>query len=172
MRLESEAIAHIFTSTYRRTLETAMPVAATHGLFLKLEPGLGEWQNPDWMPGAPELTNEPLVGLEDCIDRDYQGLVIPDYPEGRSPMLARAGKTMKLLLKKYAGNLLVVGHKDPLIGCAIALLGRESDFSFDVCGISEFTQIGDHWGCTLVNDQNHLSEPGVKVAACDDLVIG
>ena len=36
MRLKSEAIAHIFVSPYRRALETAMPVAIAHGLFLKL----------------------------------------------------------------------------------------------------------------------------------------
>ena len=83
-------------------------------------------------------------------------------------MLARSKKTMQLLLKQYAGNLLVVGHKDTLSGCVIALLGREPDFTFDVCGISEFIQRGDRWVCSLANDQSHLSEPGVKIAACDD----
>ena len=51
-----------------------------------------------------------------------------------------------------------------LIGCAIALLGQEPDFTFDVCGITEFYWVGDRWECTLANDQSHLSDPGVKVA--------
>ncbi|AFY38519.1 Phosphoglycerate mutase [[Leptolyngbya] sp. PCC 7376] len=167
-RLKSEVVGHIFVSPYRRTLETAMAVAIAYQLSLKVETGLGEWLNQDWMPGKPKLTSEPLQYADELIERNYKSFVVPQYPERRSPMLQRSAKTMQFLLTNYAGNLLVVGHKEPLIGCAIALLGKEPEFSFDVCAISEFTQTGKHWDCTLANDQTHLSDPGVKVAPCDE----
>ena len=79
-------------------------------------------------------------------------------------MWQRSAEATKVILANYVGNLLVVGHKESLIGCAITLLGQEPDFTFDVCGITEFYWVGDRWECTLTNDQSHLSDPGVKVA--------
>ncbi len=163
-RLKQEKIDHIFASPYQRTLQTAMSMAIAHNVPLKLETGLGEWENPDWMPEKPRLTDKPLAGVENLIDRAYQSLVQPQYPEAQSAIWARAKKTTQLLLENYAGNLLIVGHKESLIGCAIAFLGGKPDFSFDVCGVTEFCWDGDRWECTLANDQSHLSDPGVKVA--------
>ncbi|OKH18905.1 histidine phosphatase family protein [[Limnothrix rosea] IAM M-220] len=162
--LSSKAIAHIFVSPYCRTIQTALPMAIAHNLPLNLEAGLGEWENPDWMGEKPQLTNERIVEVENVINRDYRSLVQPQYPETQEEMWARAKKTTQFLVENYAGNLLIVGHKESLFGAAIAFLGKEPDFDFDVCGITEFCWTGDRWKCTLANDQSHLSDPGVKVA--------
>lgn len=164
IRLSKEKVNHIFVSPYQRTLQTAIGMAIAHNLPLNIEAGLGEWENPDWMKTKPQLTDKKIIGIEPLINQKYVSLVQPNYPEMQTEMWARAKKITQLVLKNYVGNILIVGHKEPLMGCAIALLNHKPNFNFDVCGITEFSKEGDRWICTLANDQSHLSDPGVKVA--------
>ena len=53
-RLVGERIRHIFASPFLRTVQTADRVAQILDLPIKIESGLGEWLNPDWMKSDPE----------------------------------------------------------------------------------------------------------------------
>ncbi len=53
-RLRAENITHIFASPFFRTVQTAHQVAEVLNLPIKIESGLSEWLNSDWMPSMPE----------------------------------------------------------------------------------------------------------------------
>ncbi|MCZ0902379.1 histidine phosphatase family protein, partial [Microcoleus sp. HI-ES] len=53
-RLKGEGISHIFASPFLRTVQTANHVANALDLSIKLEWGLCEWLNPEWMTEMPE----------------------------------------------------------------------------------------------------------------------
>lgn len=163
--LLSKPIEHIFVSPFLRTLQTAHYFAAIAHLPMKVEAGLGEWHNPDWMTAAP-VTHPRAMCLEefDSIDQGYQSLVSPTYPENRGQMSARAVRTMQMILEQYSGNILLVGHKAPLGNCFAALLGTKRLLDFEVCGVTELGFSGDRWQCIHQNDIRHLSDPGIKVA--------
>lgn len=48
-RLKSENIKHLFASPFLRTIQTANEVAQIMNLEMKLEAGLSEWHNSQWM---------------------------------------------------------------------------------------------------------------------------
>ena len=48
-RLKGERITHIFASPFLRTIQTANAIAEVLDLSIKLEIGLSEWLNPEWM---------------------------------------------------------------------------------------------------------------------------
>lgn len=162
-------VDHLFVSPFLRALQTAAPVAIAQNLPLKIEAGLGEWLNPAWMSAAPVLScaapfSTGGVHANCPIDLDYRSPHQPQYPESESQMLQRAATTMDYLISQYDGNLLVVAHKESLRGCAIALTGTEPTFSFEVCAITVLRQQGDRWIYESINNIEHLSDPGVKVA--------
>lgn len=163
--LLSKPIDHIFVSPFLRTLQTAHYFAAAANLPMKLEAGLGEWHNPDWMTEVP-VTHPRAMCLQEfgSIDQGYKSLVLPLYPESFEQMSSRAVRTMGLILEWYSGNILFVGHKAPLGSCFAGLLGTEQCTDFEVCGVTELRCVGDRWQCIHQNDISHLSNPGIKVA--------
>ncbi|MGB2924974.1 MAG: histidine phosphatase family protein [Limnothrix sp.] len=166
LRLRGEPIDHIFVSPFVRALQTAQHVAESLGLPLRVESGLGEWHNSDWMTAAP-ITHPWADCLKDFpqIDPDYLSVASPVYPENRAQMLERAAQTILAISRQYSGNLLFVGHKDPLSGCFAALLeGREASPVFEVCAVTQLVLSGDRWQCTVRNETSHLSQPGIRVA--------
>lgn len=163
--LLSKPIDHLFVSPFLRTLQTAHYFAAAADLPMKLEMGLGEWHNLDWMTAAP-VTHPRARYLEEfsSIDRSYESLVLPIYPESFEQMSLRAIRTMCLILERYSGNILFVGHKAPLGSCFAEFLGTEQSIDFEVCGVTELRFLGDRWQCIHQNEISHLSNPGVKIA--------
>ncbi|NJN73857.1 MAG: histidine phosphatase family protein [Limnothrix sp. RL_2_0] len=163
--LLSKPIDHVFVSPFLRTLQTAHYLTAAANLPMKLEAGLGEWHNPDWMTEAP-VTHSLAMGLEgfEPIDRAYKSFVFPAYPESHEQMSRRSVQAMQMILERYSGNILFVGHKAPLGSCFSALLGTEQCIDFEVGGITELGFSGDRWQCIHQNDINHLTNPGIKVA--------
>jgi broad specificity phosphatase PhoE len=136
--LLSKPIDHVFVSPFLRALQTAHYFAAIAHLPMKLEAGLGEWHNPDWMTAAP-VTLPRTMCLEEfsSIDSGYKSLVSPRYPESREQMSSRAVRTLGLILERYGGNILFVGHQAPLGSCFAALLGTKGLIDFEVCGVTE-----------------------------------
>ncbi len=71
-RLKDENIHHIFASPFLRTVQTANAVAEVLDLPIKLETGLSEWLNPEWMTEDPKrLSSREMAALFPRVDKGY-----------------------------------------------------------------------------------------------------
>jgi len=157
-RLENEPIKHIFCSPFLRAIETAYPIAIALNLPIKIESGLGEWHNKDWMDTKP-LTQYP-DNLEkkylDVINLDYQPQIYPQYPETLEEIYQRTAQTTKILMNYH--NPLIVGHSVAIQGMIGALLGHEHQpITIPLCSLSKLRYIDDKWQWELKADTSHLS---------------
>ncbi|MBV5259519.1 histidine phosphatase family protein [Synechococcus moorigangaii CMS01] len=164
-RLAQETIHHIFVSPFLRTVQTGHHCAQRLNLPLKLEPGLGEWHNPHWMKRAP--ITRPQAFLREhfpAIDWHYRPQLFPHYPETEAQLKCRSIETLKRLLQRYSGNLLLIGHTVPLgIGLS-SLLGETVAPRLDVCALNQLIDLGDRWLWHQQNTTDFLQFPGIKVA--------
>jgi len=157
-RLGKETIDHIFASPFVRTVETAHAVAHHLGVPLKLEWGLCEWLNPDWMPSMPETLPLDFLAQEfPRVDRAYQSRVRPTYPETEAQMRDRCARTARILADEFPGNLLFVGHGASVLGTAHALAGTNVTIRAALCCLVQLRDRGDGWIVELAGDTSHLS---------------
>jgi broad specificity phosphatase PhoE len=158
-RLKSEKIAHIFSSPFLRAIQTANEVAAILDLPLKIEAGLSEWLNPDWMSQNPE-THPPteLATSYPRIDWSYTSLITPQYPETEAKVNERSGETARKLAAKFEEDILLVGHGASVIGTAIGLLGGNPIVNASLCCLVKVVGFGDKWELELNGDTSHLSQ--------------
>lgn len=159
-RLKDEAIAHIISSPFRRCVETAHAVAETLDLTVKLEWGIGEWLNADWMTGFPETA--PVRELKQQfprIDEDYTSRRRPTYPEApESVCWARSGSTARELAEDLSGDLLFVGHGATVMGMTREFVGGNPQLHPACCCLVKLAAEGDGWTLELSGDTSHLSE--------------
>ncbi len=134
-RLSPENIKHIFASPFLRTVQTANQIAEILDLSIKIEPGLSEWLNPEWMHKEPEkLSLEELGRIFPRVDITYTNYnILPNYPETEKELLDRSGKTAKLLTNKYQEDILLVGHKGSVLGATMGLLASKEPPLINTC---------------------------------------
>lgn len=160
-RLKGERISHIFTSPFLRTVQTANQVAEILDLPLKLEWGLCEWLNPEWMTQMPEtLPREVLAEKFPRIDLSYGSRVVPKYPESDRGCVQRAGETARQLADEFSGEILLVGHGASVIGATIGLAvdAAETELSAGLCCLYKLVRQGEKWEMELKGDRSHLRE--------------
>lgn len=162
-RLKEEAIAHIFSSPFRRCVETAHHVAEVLDLPVKLEWGIGEWLNPEWMTHFPE-TAPPWELKADFprLDEGYTSRRRPNYPEAaETTCWQRSGAAATQIAAAFPGNLLFVGHGATVAGMTQGFLGEPPQVRPACCGlvklVSDSSQAQD-WRLLLDGDTSHLSE--------------
>lgn len=156
-RLKSENINYIFASPFLRTIQTAHKIAEIIDLPIKLEAGLGEWLNPDWMREAPQIHPRELLEAQySYIDWNYNSYLIPKYPETESEVNYRTGKTAKWLVDNFSGNLLIVGHSASVVGATKALVPDVASFKTPVGSLVNLLQKGAAWHLELAGDTSHL----------------
>ncbi|BFM38807.1 histidine phosphatase family protein [Synechocystis sp. LKSZ1] len=144
--LALQPIDHLFCSPFLRAIQTAAPLGEGLGLQLKVEAGLGEWLNPDWMTATPQLEPwESLYHQYPQIDTRYQARLIPTYPESLAAVLARVATISQQLLADFPGNHLWVGHSITLQGALTALLGQPPIGSFPFATVVGLTQTPRGW---------------------------
>lgn len=159
-RLEKEAIAHIFVSPFLRTVQTAFEVAKVLNLPLKLEAGLGEWLNPDWMTHDPDIFNMgALFARYPCIDINYQSHLEPQYPESEAEMMARTAKVVQHLVREYPDNILLIGHGASVLGATQGLLRSPISMPITLCCLTKLIRTSNGWDLELKADTSHLSQP-------------
>lgn len=123
---QSETVDHLFCSPFLRTLQTAAPIAKGLGLKIKVEAGLGEWLNPDWMSEAPETISRAEIRQQfPQVDLSYQSRVIPQYPETETDLQRRLEKIWLALAENFTGAWVVVGHSLTVTVLARFLLGQD-----------------------------------------------
>ncbi len=156
-RLQTESIKHIFVSPFLRTIQTAYPLAEKLALPLKLDTGLGEWHNPDWMTEKPEThPRKELESLYPLIDWNYRSPLIPQYPENLPQLEQRTKKTIENILANFHNNLLIVSHSNSVLGIAQALLGSEVIINTPLCSLSKIVRSSTKTDLVLNGDTSHL----------------
>lgn len=158
-RLQSENIKHIFVSPFLRAIETAYPIAQTLNLSLKIEAGLSEWLNPDWMTYSPET--HPLDWLTTrypCLDLTYSSQITPQYPETESEMYERTGATVLKLIQAFTEDILLVGHGASVVGTTRKLVGNSPEINAALCCLVKVVKGEQKWELILNGDTSHLTK--------------
>jgi broad specificity phosphatase PhoE len=157
-RLKTERISHIFASPFLRTVQTANAVAEILDLPLKLEWGLCEWLNSDWMPSFPETqTIDAIAQQYPRIDRSYRSRVMPQYPENDGDCWRRTHNAVQQLVADFSGDLLMVGHGASVLGSAIGLVGGSPHIRTPLCCLVKIVRHESQWVLELNGDTSHLS---------------
>jgi broad specificity phosphatase PhoE len=158
-RLRSSKISHIFCSPFLRTIQTADRIAEALDLPIKLEAGLGEWLNPDWMTYSPKTHPRKLLEVEyPRIDWNYQSKIVPQYPESQKMVNVRTGEIAKILVEKFSENILLVGHGASVVGATIGLLKSDRIINASLCSLVKLVRNSFGWELELNGDTSHLSE--------------
>ncbi len=158
-RLKGEGISHIFASPFLRTVQTANHAAEALDLSIKLEWGLCEWLNPDWMTEMPETESvSALCSRFPRIDASYKGGVA-NYPETAEACLKRAGEPAKRLAAEFPDDMLLVGHGASVLGTAIGLAGgAETEINASLCCLVKVVRQDVQWSIELNGDTSHLTD--------------
>ena len=157
-RLQGEKIDYIFASPFLRTIQTAYPIAKKLNLRIKLEAGLGEWHNPEWMTAKPEIhPQNELESLYRLIDWSYRSQILPQYPETLGEVNQRTHQIINLLTQQFFGNLLIVGHANSIMGVAQALVGNKFPIKTYLCSLTQIVKQDHQWLLVLNGDISHLN---------------
>lgn len=164
-RLRSENIGQIFASPFLRTIQTANEVAKVLNLAIKLEAGLSEWHNADWMSEAPEIHSSDFLAHQyPLIDWSYQSCQHPQYPETQGEVNQRTAATVNQLVAKFPEDILIVGHGASVFGAIKGLIPDSSDFKVSLCCLTKVVQDqNQRWNLELCGDTSHLSQTESQV---------
>jgi broad specificity phosphatase PhoE len=125
--LEGSGIGAIYCSPFLRALQTAAPASKHLGIPLRIEPGFGEWLNPEWFCSLPRLVSlREAAGICPLVDASYipihsqAGLEQDETVEVR----ARVKIALEAILRRSPGeSFAVVAHGSPLGQSATFLVG-------------------------------------------------
>ncbi|MBE9129552.1 MULTISPECIES: histidine phosphatase family protein [unclassified Coleofasciculus] len=158
-RLIGKGIKHIFASPFLRTVQTANQVANRLELPIKIELGLSEWLNPEWMKVEPErLPTDLLQERFPRIDPSYLSCVVPRYPETNEQVLARTRQTAQQLTAAFSDDILLVGHGASVVGTTQGLVGGTPKVNASLCCLVKVVRQGEQWVMELNGDTSHLSQ--------------
>lgn len=157
-RLRSESITHLFASPYLRTVETAHYVAQELHLPIRIEPGLGEWLNPEWFSDHPELLpRRRLAQRFTGVDLDYEPVLVPEFAEDEREAEERAHRTARRLVDRYGDRILIVGHGVSVAGVAKGFRPELDRVICPVGGLTKLVQNGKEWRMPYTADVSHLA---------------
>jgi broad specificity phosphatase PhoE len=163
-RLKTENIQHLFVSPFLRAIQTANEVAKVINLPLNLEAGLGEWHNGEWMTEAPETNpQEFLAAAYPGINWSYQSHLHPQYPETKADVNRRTAATIKQLVSKFDGDILLVGHSASVFGITQGLVTETPDCKVALCSLTKVARKGKNWDLEFYADTSHLSQTETQV---------
>ena len=166
-RLAREGATHIWSSPFRRTIQTASFLADAAGLEVLLVPEMVEhylWEDLDGYVGrtGEELRTEfPCVRVPGTL---VDGAWAPEFPESWAQLLMRTHRVAERALElpsRDNAHLVVFGHGASAKGLAYALLGEEvaADVGFVNTGMTRVRLDGALPGeAVFINDDSHLSE--------------
>lgn len=160
-RLKDEKIHHIFASPFLRTVQTAHAVAEVLDLPIKLETGLSEWLNPEWMTEEPKrFSTRELGELFPRIDKGYTPCIAVNYPETRAKVAERSGQTARCLaIEYYPENILLVGHGASVQGGTMGLVEGldHKQTKVPLCSLFQVRREGSEFVLNLKADTSHLT---------------
>lgn len=159
-RLKTENISHIFASPFLRTIQTAHEIAEILNLSIKLEAGLAEWHNPEWMTEHPETHPQDFLAQQyPSIDWNYQSYFTPEYPESKEDVNRRTAETIQKLVGEFPEDILIVGHGASVHGVTYGLVPDTDYFKVALCCLTKVIRKEDgRWKLDLCADTSHLSQ--------------
>jgi len=158
-RLVGEKIAHIFASPFLRTVQTANQVAELLDLPIKLESGLSEWLNREWMNSQPErLPMEVLQERFPRIDPSYTSCVMAHYPETHEMVIKRTSETVHHLTTEFSEDILLIGHGASVVGTTWGLVTGKPQVNASLCCLVKLVRQEQQWVMELNGDTSHLSQ--------------
>jgi broad specificity phosphatase PhoE len=158
-RVASLDVDRIVCSPFLRAVQTAHHVAEAADQTVLLEPGLGEWQNPDWFDAAPApLSPSTLADRFERVVGAPPPCREPQYPESKHECLARIGDTAQCLTDRFGHeDLLLVGHGITVQGVLQGLLdGHVPDPGCPLASLTTVVRRADGWHLRRRNDTRHL----------------
>lgn len=165
-RMADVPIDYIFSSPYRRSIQTAVPLAKIKKLPIKLEWGISELLKESWFkefPTLPTIDEYAQEFPEVEFDATYQSVVTLSYPETAEEHYARYAETVLAITKEYGPNIFMAGHAGTPRHIRRALTDNEGTLTNGFCAISHIMREGDQWISVLDDDRNHLKEQGLDI---------
>lgn len=167
--LADQPIDHIVTSPFLRAVQTASLIneARRSPLKLKIEPGLSELQFERWFPAPPDLpTAQQLAERFAHVDVRFAPTVELDYPETEADADARVVTTLRLLLARCPGNLLLVTHGGTINAISRVFLPSPAFLHSPTCCLIKLVQQHNRWTVAADgSDVSHLTCPEVEASA-------
>ncbi len=117
-------IVEVWSSPLERALETAASIARVRGLVVRVDERLTEWRLGDRWQGTPW----------DRLPTVYPGEVeaylahpedLPFAPESLDSLARRMADAVEGFAARSGGDVVVVGHQDPLQAVRLFLTGRD-----------------------------------------------
>lgn len=164
-RLATEGVTHIWSSPFRRAVQTGSCLAKAIGLVVLLEPDMVEHYIFDDLEGYPGRTGEELAAEFPCVhvpDDFPAGAWTPEFPESWEQLLVRTRRVAERALEladQDDVHVVVFGHGASTKGLVSALIGEEiaRDAGFVNTGMSRARLDGALPGKPIfVNDALHL----------------
>jgi broad specificity phosphatase PhoE len=125
-RLADDAIAAVYCSPMRRTIETAALIAEAHKLPPVTRPGLREIDHGHW-EGLTRQEVEQRFGVEYARWEEDPFTVAPAGGECGVDVMARALPVIRAIIESHRGqNVLVVSHKATIRLVISSLLGFDA----------------------------------------------
>ena len=164
--LAGSGIRALYCSPFLRALQTAAPLSARIEAPILIEPGFGEWLNPEWFPAPPALLGtEAIARICPRVDFSYKpahqttGLEADETIEVR----ARVKTALEAIFRQRPGeSFAVFTHGSPLGQTAAAILGnldgvdmRMGSITRIACGESGFRLISSGSG-HLAEEDTHF----------------
>lgn len=164
-RLQQENIGHIFASPFLRTIQTANEVGQILDLPIKLEAGLGEWHNFEWMTEKPQIHPRDILTTKyPLIDWNYQSYLTPKYPETKADVNQRTKKTVQKLVAEFSQDILIVGHGASVFGATQGLVSNTPDFKVALCCLTKVMRDENNaWNLDFYGDTSHLGKTESQV---------
>ncbi len=168
-RFEPAAVGAVYASPFVRCLETALPIARSLGLPVRVRPDLCEHHH--LAPGT--VADTALDTMQDLADRYPEVVPCPDHAgsfdwvpadESFEAMLARAGALAAYLKDRWRGEddiVVLISHGSPVARLIEAWLtdrpGPWFRFIIDNCSVSALRFDGGISTLVCLNEASHLA---------------
>lgn len=123
--LGSQPIVAVWSSPLQRALETAMPIARRCGLAVQVDDALIEWTLLSRWAGTPWV-DVPAVHPGELEAYLQHPTELDFSEESLEALAARMVDAVRVIDARHdAGDIVIVGHQDPIQACRLALTGRD-----------------------------------------------
>eukprot|EP01064_Diplonema_japonicum_P020354 TRINITY_DN2963_c6_g1_i1.p1 TRINITY_DN2963_c6_g1~~TRINITY_DN2963_c6_g1_i1.p1 ORF type:complete len:498 (+),score=40.61 TRINITY_DN2963_c6_g1_i1:46-1539(+) len=168
--LRKENIDYIYSSPFYRTVLTAVEVAFTLGLKVRVENGLSETLLQSMYPKQPEVDPKRAIseGMKAYMSDDYTSPTrFPKYPEDELSARVRVCTTVDRLIKNHQGetmpsgkpaNIVLVTHLHAVQTATCYLSGtrQQGKVSYGCLTHLRYTPVRKTWDTVLAYDEKHL----------------
>jgi broad specificity phosphatase PhoE len=164
-KLAHTPLRAVYSSPLERAVETALPIANSHGLSIEQnrdlgELGLGEWEG---------LLLDDLQGREDwrLFNASREHASPPGGESVREAQQRMLDCLARLVRRHPDEQIAAVSHGDPLRGVICHLLGKSLDymleFEIEPASVSRVEVKGEEWVVRTINQTGELHDEFISI---------